>query len=90
VISQTYLDIFGLEGKVPEIKVKDETVNISTIAECAWYEWLKFCDTAATFPVSKIQLGRDLGVAIDIGPAIAGKILRRNGSVNISKVPHSR
>jgi hypothetical protein len=53
----------------------------STIAQYAWYEWAKFCDTAAKFPVSKIQLGRDLGAAIDIGPAMARKILKKNGSV---------
>jgi hypothetical protein len=32
VISQTSLDIFGLEGQVPESKVKVDTVDISTIA----------------------------------------------------------
>jgi hypothetical protein len=31
--------------------------------------------------VSKIQLGRDLGAAIDIDPAITRKILKNNGSV---------
>jgi hypothetical protein len=31
--------------------------------------------------VSKIQLGRDLGAAIDIGPAMTRKILKKNGSV---------
>jgi hypothetical protein len=31
--------------------------------------------------VSKIQLGRDLGAAIHIGPAMARKILKNNGSV---------
>jgi hypothetical protein len=30
--------------------------------------------------VSKIQLGRDLGAAIDIGPAMTRKILKQNGS----------
>jgi hypothetical protein len=30
--------------------------------------------------VSKIQLGRDLGSAIDIGPAMTRKILKKNGS----------
>jgi hypothetical protein len=54
VRSHTYLDIYGLEGQVPESKVKGETVDISTIAEYAWYEWVKFRDTAAEFPVSKI------------------------------------
>jgi hypothetical protein len=81
VISHTSLDIFGLEGQVPESKVKGETVDISTIVEYAWYKWVKFRDTAAKFSVSKIQLGRDLGANIDIGPAMARKILKKKGSV---------
>jgi hypothetical protein len=81
VRSHTSLDIYGIEGQVPEIKIKGETVDISTIAEYDWYEWVKFRDTAAKFPVSKIQLGRDLGAAIDIGPAMTRKILKQNGSV---------
>jgi hypothetical protein len=56
-------------------------VDISTIAEYAWYEWVKFRDTASKFPVSKIQLGRDLGAVIDIGPAMTCKVLKQNGSV---------
>jgi hypothetical protein len=31
--------------------------------------------------VSKIQLGRDLGATIDIGPAMMRKILKQNGNV---------
>jgi hypothetical protein len=56
-------------------------VDISTIEEYAWYEWVKFRDTAAKFPVSKIQLGGDLGAAIDIGTAMTRKILKKNGMV---------
>jgi hypothetical protein len=67
--------------KVPESKINGETVDISTIAEYAWYEWVKFRDTAAKFLVSNIQLGRDLGAAIDIGPAMTRKILKKNGMV---------
>jgi hypothetical protein len=81
VRSNTSMYCFGLEGEVPESKVKGETVEISTIAEYAWYEWVDFRDTAAKFPVSKIQLGRDLGAAIDIVPAMECKILKKNGSV---------
>jgi hypothetical protein len=55
VRSHTSMDIFGLEGQVPESKVKGDTVVISTIAAYAWYEWVKFRDTSAKFPVSKIQ-----------------------------------
>jgi hypothetical protein len=35
-------------------------MDISTIAEYAWYEWVKFHDKEAKFPVLKIKLGRDL------------------------------
>jgi hypothetical protein len=75
VRSHTSLDMYGLEGQVPEIKIKGETVDISTIAEYAWYEWVTLRDKAAKFLVSKIQLGRDLGAAIDIGPAMTRTIL---------------
>jgi hypothetical protein len=81
VRSRTSLDIFGLEGQVPERKVKGETVDICTIEDYAWYEWVKFCDTTSKFPVSKIQLGRDLGAVIDIGPAMARKILKVSGQL---------
>jgi hypothetical protein len=52
-----------LEDQVPESRVKGESADISTIAEFGWYEWVKYNDTAASVPVSKIQLGRDLGAA---------------------------
>jgi hypothetical protein len=81
VRSNTALDIFGLEGQVPESRVKGETAGISTIAEYGWYEWVKYRDTAISFPVSKIQLGRNLGAAIDIFPAMSRKILKANGQV---------
>jgi hypothetical protein len=55
VRSHTSLDIYGLEGQVPESKIKGETVDISTIAEYSWYEWVKFRDTAAKYHVSKIN-----------------------------------
>jgi hypothetical protein len=81
VRSHTSLDIFGLEGQFLKSNIKGETVDISTIAVYAWYEWVKFRDKSAKFPVSNIQLGRNLGAAIDIGPAMTRKILKQNGSV---------
>jgi hypothetical protein len=81
VRSHTSLDIFFMEGQVPESKVKGETVDISTIAEYYCYEWVKFRETATKFHVSKIQLGRDLGDVIDIGPTMARKSMKKNGSV---------
>jgi hypothetical protein len=79
--SHTSFDFFGLEVKVPESRVKSEPVDISTITEYEWYEWIKFCDISASFPVSKVQLGRYLGPAIDIYPAMARKIMKANGQV---------
>jgi hypothetical protein len=75
VRSHTSFDIFGLEVQVPESKVKGDTMDIYTISEYAFCEWVKFRDTAAKFPVSNIQLGRDLGAAIDIVPNVACKII---------------
>jgi hypothetical protein len=42
---------------------------------------VKFRDTVAKFPVSKIRLGRDVGPAIDIGPTMARNIVKANGQV---------
>jgi hypothetical protein len=78
--SHTSLDIFGLEGQLPESRIKGKTVDISTIAEYACHEKVKFLDTVAKFPVSKIQLVRDLGADIDIAPTMTRKILKQNGS----------
>jgi hypothetical protein len=54
VRSHTSLYIFGMEGQVPESKFKGDTLDISTISEYAWYEWVKFRVTTSKFPVSKI------------------------------------
>jgi hypothetical protein len=81
VRSHTALGIFGLEGHIPESRLKGEPVFISAMAEYAWYEWVTFIDTSVIFPDSKVQLGRYLGAGIDIGPAIASKILKANGEV---------
>jgi hypothetical protein len=81
VRSSTALDIFSLEGQVPDTIVKGQTSDISPLAEYAWYEWVKFRDTGQSFPDSKEWLGRDLGPAIDIGPAMSRKVLKINDEV---------
>ena len=40
-----------------------------------------FWDTSVPFPDDKMVLGRDLGPAIDIGPAMTRKVLKENGQV---------
>jgi hypothetical protein len=61
--------------------VSGETANISSIAEFKWYEWVMFRDTSISFPDSKMVLGRDLGPALDIGPAMTRKVIKRNGEI---------
>jgi hypothetical protein len=61
--------------------VFDNQVDISTIAEYAWYEFVKYHDVSVGFPDTKIQLGRDIGPAIDIGLTMARIILKKNGEI---------
>ena len=81
VRSLTAHDQFRLNGQVPETVVKGDTADISAIALFGWYEWVMFRDTSATYPDDKMVLGRDLGPAIDIGPAMTRKVVKANGEV---------
>ena len=79
--SNTAHDIFVLNGEVPETIMSGETSDISQFCEFEWYQWLKFRDTAVSYPDDKVILGRYLGPSIDIGPALTAKILKSNGEV---------
>ena len=74
-------DIYRLDGQVPETMVSGETADISPFALFKWYEWVLFRDTSVTYPDDTMVLGRDLGPAIDIGPAMTRKVLKQNGQV---------
>ena len=84
--SFTAHDIYKLNGQVPETVVSGETADISPLAQFKWYEWVLFRDTSVTYPDTPMVLDRDLGPAIDIGPAMTRKILntdyRRDGRRN--------
>ena len=79
--SHTALDIYELEGQVPETIVSGQTADISPFVECAWYEWVFWWDSQAKLPEPREVLGRWLGPALDIGPAMTSKILKQNGEV---------
>ena len=79
VRSLTALDIYGLSGQVPETIVSGETADISPFAAFKWYQWVMYRNTTASFPDDKMVLGRDLGPAIDVGPAMTRKVLKSNG-----------
>jgi hypothetical protein len=63
--------------------------NISAIALFRWYEWVMFQDTLIKFPEDNMVLGCDLRPAIDIGRAMARKILKENGQTVIRSTVRS-
>ena len=79
--SMTAHDIYRLDGQVPETLVSGETADISPFAAFKWYEWVLFRDTSVSYPNDTMILGRDLGPAIDIEPAMTRKVLKSNGVV---------
>ena len=79
--SHTALDGYELDGQVPETMVSGQTADISPFAEHGWYDWVMWYDSEAAYPRPREQLGRWLGPAIDIGPAMTAKILKSNGQV---------
>jgi hypothetical protein len=81
VRSNTAHDIFILQGEVPETVMSGETSDISQFCEFAFYDWIMFRDQPVAFPDDNPMLGRYLGPAIDVGPALTAKILKANGEV---------
>jgi hypothetical protein len=79
--SLTALNIYILEGQVPETIMSGQTGDVSPWAVFSWYEWVYFYDSAVPFPNDSKVLGRDLGPAIDVGPATTRKIFEKNGQI---------
>jgi len=74
--SHTSNDNFELQGQLPETVLTGQTADISALVEHSWYDWVKWWDVKAGFPEPKEVLGRYLGPAIDVGPAMCAKILK--------------
>jgi hypothetical protein len=74
-------NLHHLNGQVPKSLVNGKIPDITTTAEFRWYKWVKFRDTVIWFPEDPTLLRRDLGPAINIGPAYTRKILLLNGQI---------
>jgi hypothetical protein len=60
VRSYTALEIFSLEGQVPETQVFGNQADISTVVEYAWYEFVEYRDVSIGFPdtnINELHLG---------------------------------
>ena len=77
----TVIDNYELQGQVPETILSGQTSDISPFVECAWYEWVYWYNNLAKYPELREELGRWLGPALDIGPAMTAKILKSNGQM---------
>ena len=77
--SHTAHEHFPLNGEVPETLMKGTGADISNISEYEWYEWVKYLDTACTYPDDKWVLGRYLRPAPDVGSMMTSKFLRHMG-----------
>ena len=77
--SHTALDIFGLEGQVPETLMSGQTGDISNLCEFEWFQWVMFYQPMEQYPESKLHVGRWLGPATDVGTAMTYKILLPTG-----------
>ena len=72
--SLTALDIYGLQGQVPQTNMSGETADISPYCEFGWFQWVMYYEPNATYPDDKCYMGRWLVPAVDVGPAMTHKV----------------
>ena len=80
VRSNTALNIFDLDGQVPETVMTGQQADISPWCDFQWYQWVKYYDERAAFPEDKQVLGKYLGPSPGVGTFMTTKILTKDGS----------
>ena len=81
ICSNTAINTFRNQGEVPETLISGKTANISPFAEFAWYDSVVFRDSGVSYLDDKLALGRYLGPASYVGPAMTARILTKTGKV---------
>jgi hypothetical protein len=81
VRSHLVLDLYNLNGQVPETIMLGRTDDISFICSYAWYDWVYYNEQTAPFPEPKMTLWRYLGPTDPAGSVLTAKILTMNGDV---------
>ena len=89
ICSNTAIAHPELEGQVPETIMSGQMADISPFAALGWYDWIKYYDSVHGYPKHKEILGRWLGPAVDIGPAMTSKVLKANGQVIYTSTYHA-
>ena len=80
VRSHTALDIFELNGNVPETLMKGRPADISRICQYGWFDWVEYLDSSH-FEDGAWVLGRYIGPSLDTGTMITSKVIASNGEV---------
>jgi hypothetical protein len=76
------LDIYKLQGQVPEMIMMGQTADILFICSCRWYSWIYYNDTNVLFPDPKVVIGRYLGpTELEVSSVLTAKILTATGEV---------
>ena len=78
--SNTALDIYGIEGQVPETVMTGQTDDIRNICKYEWFQWVMYYQPKDGYPNDKMVMGRYLGPAIDVGNFTTYKILLPDGN----------
>ena len=65
--SHTALDIYELQGQVPETLLSGQTADISPFIEHEWYDFVNWFDHRSSFPEPKEVHGWWIGPSMVIG-----------------------
>ena len=76
--SLTALDIYGLQGQVPQTIMSGETTEISPYCEFRWFQWVMYYEPNAMYPDDKCYMGRWLGPAVDVGSSMTYTVQKSN------------
>jgi hypothetical protein len=80
--SHLALDMYKLNGQVPDAIMLGQTADISFICSFAWYYWVYYNEQNAAFPATKMTLGMYLGPTDpEAGSVLSAKILTFEGNV---------
>ena len=68
--SHTALDIYALQGQVPETIMTGQTADISNLYEYEWFQWVMYYEPPLSYPDDKMRIGRYLGPANHVCTAV--------------------
>ena len=74
------LDIYGLEGQLPETVMTVKTADISNLCKYEWFQCMMYYQPKEGYPNDKMAIGKYLGPAIDVGNTMTYKILLPDGN----------